>query len=210
MTSGGGGEALRLLLRAIAALYRSADGDAREMLAVAARELDGAAPPAHCGNSFAPLPVHAHLDAALAAGRGGPLGDISDRFAAVARSQAWTQNSNYVAAPPRPGFLDGYGYVEWVGPGRLIDTDLVRVGILMLGPGVLYPSHAHPADEVYHVVAGRARWQRGEGHWRAEPPGAAIHHLPHVVHATATADEPLLALYCWAGDIGPAASVVQS
>ena len=41
--------------------------------------------------------------------------------------------------------------------------------------------------------------------WRVEQPGAAIHHRPGERHAMRAGAEPLLALYCWQGEIGKAA-----
>jgi hypothetical protein len=58
-------------------------------------------------------------------------------------------------------FLDGYAYCEVVGPhGHLRHPD-VAMGLLLLGPHITYPEHAHPAAEIYAVVAGRAEWLQG-------------------------------------------------
>lgn len=154
------------------------------------------------------LPVCRHIAATLNSARQGSLTSIADAFASLADRCVWTQNPNYVALPPSAGFLDGYGYAELVGPGRIVPASNFRIGFLMLGPGIEYPAHAHPAEEVYHVVGGRAHWWRDGEAWRTEDPGAAIHHAPNVAHATRTDDEPLLALYCWSGDIAAHATLV--
>jgi quercetin dioxygenase-like cupin family protein len=139
-----------------------------------------------------------------------PISEILTTFSALAGQFVWHQNPHYVAAPPSPDFLDNYGYVEFAGPGRAIDVNDVRVGVLLLGPRTVYPAHLHAAEEVYHVISGRARWWRLGQEWRFEQPGAAIHHPPHLPHATACGDEPLLALYCWIGDIQAAARLMNS
>jgi len=74
----------------------------------------------------------------------------------------------------------------------------------------LYPDHNHAAAEVYHVVGGAADWWREDRGWAALSAGAVIAHAPHVRHAMRTGDEPLLALYCWQGEIATAARLTDA
>lgn len=197
----------RTVLDRVSRLYRaSGDLDGGAGLFAADREIDAAIVIAEPQARM--LPVCRYLDAALISARGGPLAGIAEAFGQIADRCAWSQNPNYVAHPPSATFLDCYGYVELMGPGRAVPNADVRVGFLMLGPDTVYPAHAHPADEVYHVVGGRAEWWRDGVDWRVENPGTAIHHAPEVPHATRCAGEPLLALYCWTGDIEAAARLV--
>jgi quercetin dioxygenase-like cupin family protein len=146
---------------------------------------------------------------AVALGHDGPLAEVADGFARIEPQSDWLQNPNYTREAMGPDFVDRYGYVELVGPGRPAASRDLLVGLLLLGPGTHYPDHAHPAEEAYHVVAGRAEWWReGEG-WRLRPAGALIHHPPMVRHAMRTSDEPLLALYCWAGKVEVAAQITR-
>ncbi len=197
----------RIVLDGVARLYHASGATAGGCgLTLAAQALETAAaigtPAPLC------LPVCRYLDAALVSARNGPLRDIAAGFGAIAGRCTWVQNSNYVAQPPSASFLDRYGYVELVGPGRQISRADVRVGFLMLGPETDYPAHMHPAAEVYHVVSGDADWWHEGGDWHVERSGAAIHHPPHLPHATRTAGAPLLALYCWFGDIETEARLV--
>ena len=162
-------------------------------------------------------PVARHLTAlAATCTDDAPLSAVLRCFLAIEPKADWQQNSNYTAASIGRSFLDGYGYVEILGPGRVIDCAHVRLGFLLLAPGLTYPEHAHPAEEVYHVVAGTAEWWQddasgdGEPGWQPKPPGAMIHHRRHVRHAMRTSGEPLLALYAWGGDIGPSAALSAS
>jgi quercetin dioxygenase-like cupin family protein len=196
-----------VLLERIGRLYRSSAHDgAAYGLRTAANVLASA--PAAVTPDAKTLPVCRNLPATLQSARRGSLLDIAEAFAVLADRCTWTQNPNYVARPPSVDFLDGYGYVELVGPGRPVPAPDFRVGFLILGPGIEYPAHAHPAEEVYHVIGGRAHWWRDGEDWRTKDPGAAIHHAPNVVHATRTTGEPLLALYCWFGDIAAHARFV--
>ncbi len=153
------------------------------------------------------IPVTRHIGTALAAAQASPLAEIARCFAAIEPEADWVRNPNYAKNPPDPTFLDEYGYVEVVGPGRRIDTDAARVGFLMLGPRTHYPIHEHPAEEVYHVVSGDALWLRADRPWAVEPPGTMIHHPPWMRHATHAQTQPMLALYCWAGAIATAATL---
>jgi hypothetical protein len=132
-----------------------------------------------------------------------PLGELSPHF-------RWVQNPNYVAAPPSPNYLENYGYVVLAGPGGLVATDSLALGILLLGPKTHYPTHRHPAVEIYVVAAGEAEWRKGESPWRREAPGSVIRHETMMPHATRTLDEPLLAVYVWQGDLKTYAKITKT
>lgn len=136
----------------------------------------------------------------------GPHREIIERYRAAEPFLDWHQETALATRPDSPeaptqAFLDGHGYVEIVGPGRLFRSANTRVGVLLMAPSVLYPQHLHPAEEVYHVVSGTAEWwQQGED-WAAKPPGSAVHHTSGLPHATRTTSETLLAIYCWRGPV---------
>ena len=119
----------------------------------------------------------------------------------AARSYCWRQNPNYNDANMGADFMAGYGYVEFAGPKEaLFHAPDIRIGLLVLGAGRRYPTHTHPAEEVYHPLTGAGEWRRGDEGWRQVPAGSAIHHPPMIAHETRAGPETLLALYCWAGD----------
>jgi mannose-6-phosphate isomerase-like protein (cupin superfamily) len=145
-------------------------------------------------------PAARWLGPALAGAGSGPLAPLAAGLASLERDLCWLQNPNYSAESMGQTF-DNYAYVELAGPGRCFESADIRLGFLLLGPNTHYPDHHHPAEEAYHVVSGTAEWWR-EGHdWIERRAGALIHHAPHVRHAMRTRNEPLLALYCWAGEI---------
>jgi hypothetical protein len=125
---------------------------------------------------------------------------LADPLRAAAPLFQWRQNPNYTAATAGAAFVAGYGYVEFAGPkAALFHAPAIRCGLLMLGPGIHYPPHAHPAEEVYHPLT-LGDWRCGDDGWRRVPMGRAIHHAPMVPHETKAGARPLLALYCWTGD----------
>ncbi len=139
----------------------------------------------------------------------GPRQEIGDLFQAAEPSLDWQRETAIATKSGHDAsvkaFLDGHAYVEIVGPRRLFRSANTRVGLLLMAPSILYPEHSHPAEEVYHVVSGTAEWwQQGE-EWAAKPPGAVVHHPSGLPHATRTASEALLAVYCWRGPVEVAA-----
>ena len=193
------------ILIGIADLYAHEAIACDGMLADAARELRrlAALPPAW--ESASRLPVTRELSAAIKAAQDSPLSKIAEALASIEPLLRWRQNPNYTAATIGNAFLERYGYVELVGRNCPWPSETIAVGFLLLGPGAHYPTHHHPAREVYHVVSGASEWWRTERDWTAEPPGAAIYHAPHVKHATRVGQAPLLALYCWQGCLAMAA-----
>jgi dimethlysulfoniopropionate lyase len=137
-------------------------------------------------------------------------GKFVEPLTALTPELRWVQNPNYVAAPPDPTFLRNYGYAVLAGPGGLVATDSLALGILLLGPKTHYPSHRHPAVEIYVVAAGEAEWRKGESPWRRKAPGSVIRHETMMVHATRTLDEPLLAVYVWQGDLKTHAKITKT
>jgi dimethlysulfoniopropionate lyase len=155
------------------------------------------------GQGVSDLPV-LRFWPALCAGGGALMAPI----AAMTEELRWVQNPNYVANPPDANFLTNYGYAVLAGPGGLVETDRLALGVLLLGPDTHYPSHRHPAIEIYIVAAGRAEWRKGEEPWRIEAPEAVIRHDSMMLHATRTLAEPLLAVYVWQGDLKTYARII--
>ena len=156
----------------------------------------------------AALPVLGHWQAALA-GTETAAPDLARPLAALAPGLAWTQNPNYRRRPPSPDFLARYGYAQIAGPeGPIVDAELA-MGVLLLAPGTLYPSHRHPAVELYCALDGEAEWWREGQDWHRRPLGSLIHHPSGVAHAMRAGEAPFLALYLWRGDLATAAVLTR-
>lgn len=141
------------------------------------------------------IAASAHLDDAL------PDTTLGAAIAQAAHLFRWRQNPNYTTTNMGAAFMAGYGYAEFAGPKEaLFHAPDIRVGLLLLGPHLHYPPHAHPAEETYHPLTDGALWRRGQEDWRTVPAGLAIHHPPMIVHETKAAESTLLTLYCWRGN----------
>lgn len=143
-------------------------------------------------------PATAFLDQALAAGVSGPEAALAEAIRALAPDLAWTYG--YPFDPTRPDLGKTIAFANILGRGGFDPAPDVLVGLTLIAPRTLYPLHAHPAIELYLVIAGTARWQ-ASGAVEINPPGALILHPSQTPHATETAAEPLLALYTWRGDL---------
>lgn len=117
----------------------------------------------------------------------------------VEHSLYWRQR--YDTGPVSESFFDNFGLATLVSPDGPAVNATVKVGLIILGPGELYPNHAHPAGEFYAILAGSPDWRIGDGPWHSRQPGDLIHHETNVPHAARTRDNALLALYAWYGAI---------
>lgn len=139
-----------------------------------------------------------YLDASLAAGASGPAAGLA---AAVGRAKgALHWYYGYKPVEGQPDLPNRIAFCEFVGPKAPVLSDTMRLGLTMIGPHTHYPAHAHPAVELYYVIAGTARWITPSTD-ALQPPGAYILHRASEPHAMETADEVLLSLYAWSGAI---------
>jgi hypothetical protein len=161
--------------------------------------IDWSMPPrklAPCG-----LPCLAHLDRAAETARG-EAGSLARFLRDHAREFHWGQT--YTSADFGQNFIDNYGWLEVFGTRGHFVNDEVAAGLLILGPGIVYPDHHHVAEEIYVPLTSGTEWRIGGGGFRTREAGEVIHHASDVSHAMRTGKEPLLALYIWRG--GPLAA----
>lgn len=149
-----------------------------------------------------------HLDVALMLARRGALEALGRALLPLAGHLAWQACPTYDPTEVGERFDRAYAYAELLGATGTVDREGVVVGILLLAPHTHYPAHAHPAAEVYHVLAGTACWRHGRSPWVRRPPGARLLHPPHTPHAMHTEAEPLLALYAWSGEVATPSHMV--
>ena len=142
------------------------------------------------------LPVLSWMPAAIkAAGRQTEF--LVNRFAKLANHLTWGQT--YSAQDFGAGFLEKYGWTEFIGLRGPFASDRMACGVLFLGPQIEYPRHSHEAEEVYVPLTGQSLWQCGDQDWSYRPAGLPIYHPSGMWHAMRTESVPLLALYLWRG-----------
>jgi hypothetical protein len=160
----------------------------------------------------ATLPVLRHWEASLSQTGPAPLRRLAGALGALRPSLVFVQNPHYVASPPSPEFLGRYGYAVLAGPpsgpSALVTHSDLAFGVLLLGPETTYPTHVHPAAELY-LPLGPARWSAADRPLAERPAGVPIVHLPNEPHETRTGEAPLAALYVWLGELETAAQILE-
>ena len=85
------------------------------------------------------------------------------------------------------------GFRQYQAPYACTET---FIAFTLQYPQTHYPAHSHFAREIYHVIAGRSKWQCGDD-WSTRNSGDWIFHSSHQHHATTTNHEPVLSLVTW-------------
>jgi mannose-6-phosphate isomerase-like protein (cupin superfamily) len=147
------------------------------------------------------LPCMAHLPRAAEIAEEGakPLAELLTR-----RGAAFHWGQTYTPADFGQTFIENYGWLEVFGTRGHFDNDRVAGGLLVIGPGIIYPDHHHEAEEIYIPLTGGTEWRMADESFRVRDAGEVIHHRSNVNHAMRTGTEPLLAFYLWRG--GPLAA----
>lgn len=140
------------------------------------------------------LPVLGHLDAAFGRARQvpGALGRVADAFAALSPSLPWRKTG--ATHPAEAGFADGHANVAIVGKGGVEDRPGFWIGASLVAPGVTYPDHSHPPEEVYLLLSPGA-FKHGDGGWTDLAAGDTFHNVPGITHAMRAGTDPLLAVW---------------
>lgn len=142
----------------------------------------------------ATVPGCAALPAALA----GADQQVRNAVAGAAAHLAW-RVPGYGRLPA--ALADRMAVVELVGPCGMLDHDNVSLGIILLAPGLDYPSHRHAAEEVYLILSGVLHWHLDGRPLGLVGKGQSVRHYPWQPHAMSTGEDPALAFWGWTGDI---------
>ncbi len=133
------------------------------------------------------LPVCRFLDAACAETQP----DLAAAFQALAPELSWKTRA---MANGGPGFAEGHASARVLDPNGLEQRGGLVAGFSLVAPGVTYPEHDHPPEEIYLVLSGGEWWQAG-GAWHAPGPGGIVHNPPGIQHAMRGTSVPLLAIW---------------
>ncbi len=136
----------------------------------------------------------AHLDAAIAGAERGPadIAGVANAFKALMPSLHWTLES--IADP---AFAVGHADTTLLGPyaEALEQRDDVWVGMTLMAPGVTYPDHNHPPEEVYLALS-RGYWRQQARSWHEPGLGGVVYNPRGITHAMRSGAEPFLAIWC--------------
>ena len=139
-------------------------------------------------------PVCQHLEPAIASLERGPtdLAELARAMRALAPQLVWRPR-----ASADPIFTAGHANASILGAEAhaIEQRGDVRIGISLVAPGITYPDHHHPPEEVYIVLSG-GEWRQNANPWHAPGVGGIVYNPPNIIHAMRAGDEPLLAIWC--------------
>ncbi len=120
---------------------------------------------------------------------------LRDAFVAAAPLAQWRYT--YEGSKIDPDFIERFGCYCMIGSGGFWSSAQLSGYVVYMPPGLHYPWHQHPAEEMYVMLAGSA-----EFHLQGQPPqtltaGQAVFHPSGVPHATTTHDDPMMAYVTW-------------
>lgn len=145
------------------------------------------------------LPALSHLPGALRSAQSASahVARLADSFAVLAPRLGWKVR-NTSGPHASENWADGHANAVIVGPGGIEEREDVIVGVSLLAPHVRYPDHNHPPEELYLIMTS-GLFQHGEESWVSLGPGETFHNPPAILHAMASGEEPLLAVWTLIG-----------
>ncbi len=193
--------ALQCFLDALHAAVRAGASPASPARQAAKKIFDALKLPAlPCAREAIRLPAAVHLDDALNTARraAGAVAKVADAFAELEPSLTWHRRPG--AENADPAFADGHSNATIVGATGIERRGDVWVGVSLMAPGVRYPDHRHPPEEVY-VVLSPGEWRQADGPWFEPGIGAIVYNPPNILHAMRSDTAPLFAAWClWLGE----------
>ena len=97
-------------------------------------------------------------------------------------------------------FLDRFGCYCIIGEDAPFSSDAIRLFMVYMPPGLFYPWHNHPAEEMYMVVSGSAVFKRKGCPDEVLSEGQTSFHESNQPHAMETTEDPVLCLVAWRND----------
>ena len=134
----------------------------------------------------------------LTGGYGSTAASVCEATLAVADQLTWEAAwGKHLEHADIAALAQNWTYASIIGPDCPLEAEGVYMGLSLQGPDLLYPMHAHQADELYWVVGGNGDWKTGIEPWFAVEPGDIIVHGSGIRHAMQTNHAPLLTVWAW-------------
>ena len=92
-------------------------------------------------------------------------------------------------------------HIELLGPGGLVNSDEVRLGLYGMMPNAEYGMRTHEAEEVYIMLAGVVDWKLSNAPYKSHFSGDRSYHPSMMPHANRTQELAFMSAYAWHGDI---------
>ena len=99
-------------------------------------------------------------------------------------------------------FMDRFACYCLIGEGGAYHSQQMLGYVVYMPPGLYYPWHHHPAEEMYLVLAGQADFRREGEASETLGPGQSSFHASNQPHAMETYDQSVLAYVIWRNGFG--------
>lgn len=154
---------------------------------------------------LAPIAITPHRSGAadLMAARPGiavpSLAGLRDAFLAAADCASW--RDTYRDTDIGEDFLARFGCYCLIGEGGGWRSAQMASYVVYMPPGLYYPWHQHPAEELYLVLSGQAEFYRAGAPGALLASGDSAFHAANQPHAMRTLDQPVMAYVLWRSDL---------
>ena len=99
-------------------------------------------------------------------------------------------------------FMDRFACYCLIGAGGPWISQQMSGYVVYMPPNLHYPWHHHPAEEMYLVLAGQARFMREGSDPEILHPGDTSFHASNQPHAMETGDHSVMAYVTWRNNLG--------
>lgn len=120
-----------------------------------------------------------------------PVRQLGAAFMSIAPALPWARSHRASAAP----LAETYAGALIVGPGGAVESDQLQIGVSLMAPGITFPDHQHPPEEVY-IALSPGEWRQNADPWVEPGIGGLIYNPPNIVHAMRSGEAPFLAIWC--------------
>jgi quercetin dioxygenase-like cupin family protein len=146
------------------------------------------------------LPACRYFNAALEEARSGPaeVAAVAQALQAIEPDLSWIRRAGIT--PQDGDFYHGHANAILVGQGGLETDDRVTIGISLVAPGIDYPRHRHPPEELYLVLSS-GNWMQNDGPFLTRRSGDLVRNAADTWHAMQASDVPLLTVWCLWSDL---------
>lgn len=124
---------------------------------------------------------------------------LRDAFIAAGSHAQWRET--YSGTSLGELFRERFACYCLIGAGGAFASEEISTYVVYLPPQFHYPFHHHPAEEIYFVLAGQARFELEGEATKTLGPGDHVFHPSNQPHATRTDDLGMMALVLLRGDL---------
>ncbi|MEM8730678.1 MAG: dimethylsulfonioproprionate lyase family protein [Pseudomonadota bacterium] len=121
--------------------------------------------------------------------------DLQAAICAAGSAAIWRET--YKGTDIGDQFLTQFGCYAIIGDAAPFFSHNFRLFVVYMPPGLNYPWHHHPAEEIYLVVSGRAVFRTRNRPDELLHEGHTMFHASNEPHAMETLDDPVLCLVAW-------------